>query len=185
MTVRLLIVSHASTKAIRDAAFPLDEPLNTGGEAKARALAASIRRVDAAWTSPALRARQTALALGLDAVADPSLRDIDLGHWAGRVFDEVSTAEPDAVAAWIADPGAAPHGGESIADLLERVAPWLHELRAREGRFVAVSHQAVMRAAVIVALGANPAAFWRIDVAPLCRLVLTGSAAGWTLRSLG
>jgi broad specificity phosphatase PhoE len=185
MSVRLMMVSHASTKAIRDAAFPLDEPLDTGGEAKAKALATSIRRVDAAWTSPALRARQTAMALGLDAIADPTLRDIDLGHWAGRLFDEVSTAEPDAVAAWIADPGAAPHGGESIANVLERVRPWLHALQSGEGRFVAVSHQAVLRAALIVALGASPAAFWRIDIAPLCRLVMVGSVAGWTLRSLG
>jgi hypothetical protein len=81
------MVSHASTDAVRDAAFPLDEPLDTGGEAKARALAASLRRVDAAWSSPALRARQTAVALGLDAATDPVLRDIDLGRWAGQSFD--------------------------------------------------------------------------------------------------
>jgi broad specificity phosphatase PhoE len=185
MIVRLTMVCHGVTKAIRDVAFPMDEPLDPSGEARARALASSFRRVDAAWTSPALRAQQTAAALGLDAVADPALRDIDLGHWAGRPFDEVSTTEPDAVIAWITDPAAAPHGGESVAALLERIRPWLAAQRTRHGRFVAVSHQAVIRAAVLIALDANPAAFWRIDAAPLCRVRLSGNASGWTLQSIG
>ncbi|MGD0431049.1 MAG: histidine phosphatase family protein [Acetobacteraceae bacterium] len=189
MAVRLLMVSHASTDAVRDAAFPLDEPLDTGGEAKARALAASLRRVDAAWSSPALRARQTAVALGLDAATDPVLRDIDLGRWAGQSFDAVRSSEPDAVEKWITNTDAAPHGGESIADLLGRVGPWLEALRAQEGRqegrIVAVSHPAVIRAAVILAIDAKPTAFWRIDIAPLCRVSLRGTHAGWTLRSIG
>jgi broad specificity phosphatase PhoE len=185
MTARLTIVSHASTQAIRDASFPLDEPLDAGGEAKARALATSIRHVDVAWTGPELRARQTTAALGLDAVVDPALRDIDPGRWAGRLFDDVTAAEPSAVAAWIADPGSAPHGGESIMDLLERLRPWLGRLRDGNERLVAISHPAVIRAVVVLALDANPASFWRIDVAPLCRVNLSGNASGWTLRSFG
>jgi broad specificity phosphatase PhoE len=185
MAARLTIVSHASTRAIRDASFPLDEPLDGDGEAKAQALVASIRRVDVAWTGPELRARQTASALGLDAVVDAALRDIELGRWAGRLFDDVSATEPEAAATWIGNPGAAPHGGESITDLLERLRPWLELLRMRHERFVAISHPAVIRAVVILSLDADPASFWRIDVAPLCRVNLSGNASGWTLRSFG
>ena len=66
MNVRLILISHASTSAVREVAFPADEPIDPQGQAKASALAGELRRVDAAWTSPALRATQTATALGLE-----------------------------------------------------------------------------------------------------------------------
>ena len=80
MSVMLTLISHASTRAVRDVAFPMDEPLDPQGRAQAAALAGEIRRVDAAWTSPALRARQTADALTLSATIEPALRDIDYGN---------------------------------------------------------------------------------------------------------
>ena len=52
MTSRLLLVSHGSTKAVREVAFAQDEPLDARGEAREQMLASSIRRVDAAWTGP-------------------------------------------------------------------------------------------------------------------------------------
>jgi phosphohistidine phosphatase SixA len=65
MSVRLILISHASTSAVREVAFPADEPIDPQGQAKASALAGELRRVDAAWTSPALRATQTATACNL------------------------------------------------------------------------------------------------------------------------
>ncbi len=47
---------------------------------------------------------------------------------------------------------------------------------------MAVTHAAVVRAAVVVTLDAPPAAFWRIDIAPLTATVLRGGAGRWTLR---
>jgi broad specificity phosphatase PhoE len=184
MSVRLTLVCHAATSAVRAAAFPLDEPLEPQGEAKAMALAPAIRGVDTALTSPALRARQTASALGLGATVDPALRDIDLGRWAGRTFDDVQGAEPGAVGLWTGQADAAPHGGESVPDLLRRVIPWFDGLGRQTGRIVAVTHPAVIRAAVMLAIDAGPNAFWRIDIAPLCRVTLAGNGARWTLRSI-
>jgi broad specificity phosphatase PhoE len=143
-----------------------------------------LRGVDVAWTSPALRARQTAEALGLDAAVDPVLRDIDLGRWTGHGFDAVLADEPEAMAAWTSDPDAAPHGGESVTALVERVRPWLDALRHDDRRIVAVTHAAVIRAAVLLAIEAGPRSFWRLDVAPLSRVVLSGTPSRWTLRSL-
>jgi broad specificity phosphatase PhoE len=184
MSVRLTLICHGSTSAVRDVAFPLDEPLDAPGHTKAMALAVDLRGVDVAWTSPALRARQTAAALGVDAAVDPVLRDIDLGRWAGRSFSEVATAEPDAVAAWTSQPDVAPHGGESVVNLLDRIAPWLDTLRRDERRIVAVTHPAVIRAAVILAIDARAGSFWHIDVAPLCRVRLSGNGLRWMLQSI-
>jgi broad specificity phosphatase PhoE len=184
MSVRLTLICHGPTSAARDVAFPLDEPLDAAGHAKAAALAADLRGVDVAWTSPALRARQTAAALGLDAAIDPVLRDIDLGRWAGRSFSEVAIAEPEAIASWTSQTDVAPHGGESVVDLLVRIAPWLDTLRRDERRIVAVTHPAVIRAAVILAIDAGAGSFWHIDVAPLCRVRLSGNGPRWTLQSI-
>jgi broad specificity phosphatase PhoE len=185
MSIILTLISHASTRAVRDAAFPMDEPLDPQGRAKAAALAADRRRIDVALTSPALRARQTAEALQLDATVDPALRDIDLGRWAGLVLSDIQGTEPDAVADWISKTDAAPHGGESVADVLERIAPWLGSLSRGAKHVVAVTHPAVIRAAVILAIDAKPASFWRIDVAPLCRVRLSGNGFRWNLQSIG
>src|ERR1700760_3620959 len=94
MRVLFPLICQAATHAVRDAAFPADEPLDPQGLAKATALVPDLRRVDAAWTSPALRARETATALGLQATIDPALRDLDYGNWSGRSLAEIETAMP-------------------------------------------------------------------------------------------
>jgi broad specificity phosphatase PhoE len=185
MSVILTLICHAATHAVRDAAFPADEPLDPQGLAKATALAADIRRVDAVWTGPALRARQTAAALGLKATVDPALSDLDYGTWAGRSLADIETATPGSMAVWTTDCSAAPQGGESIVELLARVAPWLATVGQANGRVVAVTHATVIRAAIVLALDANPVSFWRIDVAPLCRVRLRAKSGRWTLLSIG
>lgn len=185
MTPRLTLLCHASTDAVRRAAFPDDEPLDERGAAQAAAAADRLRAADRSWTSPALRARQTAAALRLSAAADPGLRDCDFGRWAGLRLVDLQAQEPDAVASWIGDPAAAPHGGESILDVLRRVAAWLDERRQDLGHGIAVTHPTVIRAAVIHVIGAPPHAFWRIDVEPLSCTDLRRSGGRWTLRSTG
>ncbi|MCB8879890.1 histidine phosphatase family protein [Acidisoma cellulosilytica] len=185
MSLRLTLIAHAASTATRQASFPLDEGLEPQGWQKAQALAGSLGRVDGAWTAPSLRTRQTAQVLGLVAQMEPALADIDLGAWAGRALAEVAAAEPEGLARWTADPAAAPHSGESVLDLLARVASWLAGLQGQDGRFVAITHAAVIRAVLISVLEADPKSFWRIDVEPLCFARLQAHAGRWTLRSLG
>lgn len=185
MSLRLTLLAHAATAATRAAAFPADEPVEPGGAARAAALAGTLGRADAAWCAPALRARQTAEALGLAATPEPALADLDVGCWTGRSLADVGAADPEGLARWTADPACAPHGGESVAGLVERVAAWLAGLHHHRGHAIAVTHAAVVRAAVVVALDAGPAAFWRIDVEPLSAARLRLHAGRLTLRALG
>src|SRR3954469_16309750 len=60
---RLLLVRHASTAAVRAAAFGADEPLDDGGRAAAARLAARLPRGEV-LVSPARRAIETAAGLG-------------------------------------------------------------------------------------------------------------------------
>jgi broad specificity phosphatase PhoE len=185
MTTRLTLLCHAPTSAARASAFPADEPLDGPALQKLAAFPRHWCRADRCWTSPARRASQTATALHLDAATEPTLRDCDYGRWTGRSFDEVCAQDPAAVAEWMRDPAAVPHGGESLLDLMGRVGQWLDAQNGIPGRAIALTHAAVIRAAVVHAIGAAPHSFWRIDVAPLSRTMLSGNNGRWNLVSLG
>lgn len=178
---RLVLVRHARTSAVRQAAFPVDEPLDDRGRADAAALAGSFR-ADEVLASPARRARETCAALGLEAVVeDPALAECDFGAWAGRSLAQVHEDDPAGVAAWMTDPDAAPHGGESLRAFAARVAGWLNGQAGRDGAAVVVTHGGVVKAAVAHALGAPVEATWRIDVAPLRTTELHAHDGRWTV----
>jgi broad specificity phosphatase PhoE len=129
---------------------------------------------------PEQRCLQTAELLGLQAVVEPRLADLDCGRWRGDVLSGVLPAE---LAMWLTDPTRAPHGGESVIDLIGRVAGWLESLTAVKSTTVAVTHPAVVRAAILTALDAPPKSFWRIDIGPVSRTVMHFRGHAWTLRS--
>lgn len=184
--LRLTLVCHGATAASRRALFsPAEEPLEAAALAQAEGLGPVLRNVDRALASPLLRARQTAAALCLDARADADLADLDCGRWAGRGVAEVQKEEPEALAAWLTDADAAPHGGETRAGLGARVGGWMRRQEAGRGHLAAVTHAAVIRAAVLRVLDAPPDAFWRIDVAPLTLTDLRFDGRRWALRALG
>jgi broad specificity phosphatase PhoE len=183
MPARLTLICHGATAATRAAAFPGDEALEDGAVEQARTLGLSLRGRDRAVTSPALAARQTAAALSLDASVHPELRDCDYGRWCGRKLAEVQATHPGELAAWLSDPGAAPHGGESLLALMLRVSGWMADRLHEDGHTIAVTHAAVMRAAVIDTLGAPSQSFWRIDVEPLSLVDLRSDKRRWVLRA--
>jgi broad specificity phosphatase PhoE len=180
----LLLVRHAPTSATRAATFPADEPLDDRGHKQATRLAASMPLRTEVITSPARRCRQTAEAAGLEATADERIAECDFGTWAGRSLADVNAAEPEAVRAWMLDPDAAPHGGESLTRFATRIARWLDELAAGEGRLAVVTHGEVIKAAVVHALGAPLLAFWRIDASPLAVTELHAHGGRWTIVRL-
>jgi broad specificity phosphatase PhoE len=185
MTARLILICHASTDAVRRSAFPADEPLDDIGRTGAAVLAGHLPNADRCWTSPESRTRQTAEALRVNANVQPLLRDCDYGHWRGRIFDDVCAREPDGVSAWLRDPAATPHGGESILGLMQRVAEWLAGEHAQHHRSIVVTHATIIRAAIVCAIEAAPQSFWRIDVAPLSITRLSGTNGRWNLSSAG
>ncbi|MFE6095999.1 histidine phosphatase family protein [Streptomyces massasporeus] len=181
MTIRLALVCAAAPKG-REVRFA-DTTLDEQALRQARAAAGSLPAATRLYTAPSQRCWQTAEALGWSAVVtETALRDVDMGSWHGRTPEELATAHAAAFTAWLSDPEAAPHGGESVADVCRRVADWLDALPADAGRVAAVVEQAVARAAVIRALSAPLTSFWRVDVPPLTTVSLTGRAGRWNLR---
>jgi broad specificity phosphatase PhoE len=190
MQIRLWLISHASTAAQRSATFADDdEALDARGLAEANAYAQREphkfhdRRGLRALTSPAACARETAQALGLSATIATELADTHYGDWQRMRITDIAAQTPQAFEAWLRDPAAAPPGGESFETVLARVGAWLDGLAARdpaELTTVAITHAAVLRAALIHVLRAPATAFTQIEIAPLTAIELRHSQRGWT-----
>jgi broad specificity phosphatase PhoE len=182
---RILLVRHAPTPATRRHAFPCDEPLDDRGREAAARLAGHLG-ADRVVSSPALRCRETAAAVGLAApVLDPRWAELDFGRWAGRTLDEVASSDPAGLEAWLRDPSVAPPGGESLPAVRERVTAAMTELAAGGGTTVVVTSGGPVKIAVLTALAAPSASLWNVDVAPCSVTTLHARPdGGWTLRSL-
>ena len=173
---------HAATRSTRSFAFPTDEPLDDRGRADAIALAGVVPSRHETLASPSLRCRQTAEAAGLTIDAfDEALAECDFGLWGGRTLDDVADDDAEAVRAWMTDPDAQPHGGESLRTFVARVGRWLDVQAQLDGSAVVLTHGGVAKAAVIHALDAPVAAFWRVDVAPLSITEIHAHDGRWTL----
>jgi len=178
---RLTLISHGMTSALRAARFPDDEDLEPGAVASARSAASRLRAPDRTWCDDTARTRQTVRALGWVPITDPLLADLDVGRWKGLARHEVS---PEELHRWCTDPAAAPHGGESVNGLLQRVDGWLQQVTALPGRTVAVTHPAVVRAVLITTLRADASSFWRVDIGPLSATKLRWRAPSWTFQQV-
>ena len=180
-TTRLTLMCHARTVAQKLACFPTNEPVENTALAS-DSLAGRFTAPRRLICGPELRTRQTARWFGADAQVDETLRDCDWGRWHGRSIKDLQHKEEAALQAWLEDPHATPHGGESVAQLCERVAAWLVSLQATPGHVVAVTHPFVIRAALIQMMRGS--AFHYIDVEPLSvvELCFTGR---WRLRLSG
>jgi broad specificity phosphatase PhoE len=186
VTLRLVLITHASTEATAAARFPYDEPLEARGAGAVASAAGSVpRRLGGSFRGPERRCEQTASGLGLPAEPDASLADVDLGTWRGRTLTGLEAEHPADLVAWLTDPAAAPHGGESLSALMDRVASWLGGLPTGPARIAAITHPAVVRAAVLHVLGAPAECFWRLDTGPLTQTWLTRHGGRWTVRESG
>ena len=104
-----------------------------------------LRRDVPVYSSPLRRARQLAEALHPSPIIDERLCEIDFGDWEGRAWDAI---ERDALDAWAADvTGFVPPGGESVAQLQERVIDFATSLAAQPA-VALVAHAGVLRALV-------------------------------------
>ncbi|MDP9866547.1 MULTISPECIES: bifunctional RNase H/acid phosphatase [Streptosporangium] len=177
----LLLLRHGETPLSVERRFSgLGDPeLTPNGVAQAEAAAARLSRgpygVQVVVSSPLRRARATAetvaARLGLEVVVDEGLREVDFGDWEGHTFTEIQRRWPDLLAAWLADPSAAPPGGESFGEAARRVQATGDRLVERyEGRTVlAVSHVTPIKMLLRSALLAPLAALYRmhLDLAAL------------------
>lgn len=122
---------------------------------------------DAVWvTSHLRRTRQTAEAFashaGLELAeprVEPRLAEQGFGDWQGLTHDQLRQRDEfDWHRFWITPAQTRPPGGESFADLMERVRQAMNDLLQEHAgeNIICVAHGGTIRAALGVALGLEP-----------------------------
>jgi broad specificity phosphatase PhoE len=182
---RLTMLCRGATLSNRTGGFNSDETVLPMEVTKAQRIARLKSRYDAVITAPERSAIETAAVFQADVSIESRVGDLSYGEWKSRTLQEIADADPQALQSWLQDPEAAPHGGESLAQLFGRVSDWMDELRDAGGHTLVVTHAPVIRAAILAVLGAPLDAFWRIDVEPLAVADIRSDGRRWALRSLG
>ncbi|HET7654206.1 MAG TPA: histidine phosphatase family protein [Acidimicrobiales bacterium] len=180
----LIIARHGQTQANAEARLVgrMDPPLTELGLAQAAAMQSAVAGASRVVTSPLLRARQTADALGLPVTVDERWIEVDYGVYDGRRLADVP---PALWATWRDDVSFAPEGGESLLAVGGRVFEACEALaeEATATDIVVVTHVSPLKAAVAWALEAGADVVWRmfVDLASLTRIAI--SDRGPLLRS--
>jgi probable phosphoglycerate mutase len=188
--VTLYFVRHGETDWNRAGRYQgqRDIPLNATGRSQAsrngRALAEVLGTAAASLdyiASPLMRALETMEIIRAELTlprhdyrTDHRLRELDYGHWEGRLWEELPHSDPEGYAARVADPwNWQPVGGESYRMLSERVGLWLADT---ERDAVVVSHGGVSRVLRGLVLQLSGTEIARLDV-PQDKILMVASGA--------
>lgn len=169
----LIIARHGQTQANAEARLVgrLDPPLTDLGRQQAASMAPAVSGATRVITSPLLRARQTADALGLPVTVDERWIEVDYGIYDGRRLGDVPS---ELWSHWRADVSFAPEGGESLLAVGNRVFDACESLveEATTSDVVVVTHVSPLKAAVAWALGSDAEVVWRmfVDLASVTRI---------------
>ncbi len=146
-----------------------DAPLSETGWEQAQRTAKFLAPcpVSAVYTSPLLRARQTAQVIAephrLEPQTEEALAECDLGQWAGKTWPEIMEQDAEYYRRFIESPDVVGYrGGENLTQVLQRTAPALERIGRRHlgQTVVVVAHNIVLRTYLSHLLGL-PLKQWR------------------------
>lgn len=154
--MKLYLVRHGEAERSEGRAVgQLDLPLSDLGARNLEALAASwqgpspFRLFASDLRRAADSARILARRFGVEPVLDARLREVSFGDWEGRAWDEVYESDRRRYDAWTERWwDLAPPGGESFADVAERVLAWFQDLGGGADTIV-VAHGGSIRALLV------------------------------------
>ncbi|WP_238419852.1 histidine phosphatase family protein [Gordonia sp. 'Campus'] len=147
--------------------------LTEEGRRQARTAAERVAREDsiaAIVTSPLSRTRSTAdevaARTGVEVVEHAGLIETDFGEWEGLTFSEAAARDPEIHRAWLSDITLAAPGGESFAQVADRIAETKNELLERYSgqTVVLVSHVTPIKSMLRDALGVGPELLFRLHL---------------------
>lgn len=154
---RLLMIRHAATSWNRNTRIQglSDIPIDAEAREEASKWCLPAGFDDADWySSPLVRATETAHLLGESPKMDERLIEMNWGDWEGdtlenlrRILGEDMTRNENQGLDF------RPPGGESPRDLQERLHPWLGEIARAGNPAVAVTHKGIIRAIMALATG--------------------------------
>ena len=154
--MNLLLVRHGEIPSNVSKIYAGSSPerLTPRGELQAKEVARKLTEynIDALYTSPVERARQTAGIIGgkigKDALIENAFREIEMGPWEGMSEDEVAGTYPEEWAIWMSRPADLQlRGRETLDALLKRVLSGVHKICNKTGgrNLLIVTHVAIIR----------------------------------------
>lgn len=163
------------------------------GRAQAERLATRMKRaaLDAIVSSDLERALETAQivgrACGVDVERNPHLREVNVGTWTGKSYDEIERLHPEDWAAIARGEDVRRGGGETYAELAVRIELALEQIAGARphGRVLVVSHGGAIRSFIARILGVSKEGFRVLDAVSNCGLThLERSESGrYSLRT--
>lgn len=161
----LLLARHGECTASGTYCGRTDAPLTAKGREQAAALAHVVATypIQACFTSPLLRARETAqitlAGRNVPLLVDDRLREVDFGAWEGKKYAEIEQGWPQLIPAWLSDPSQVDiPEGEPFSSLRCRVREFLDEhSRSASGDCVLVIAHGGPLAVIGLELLARPA----------------------------
>lgn len=193
--MRLLLLRHGETQWNHEGRIQGQGllGLNATGRRQVRKLARAVEREQpvALYTSPLLRARETAgivgSRLGLSPIELPGLAEADVGDLDGLTGEETRIQFPGFLETWRANPGSVTMpGGESMTQVQERAwraVEWLHERHPKDA-VAAVSHNFTIQALLCRLLGLPLDDFRRLRVELASMTILELGRDGGSLVTL-
>jgi probable phosphoglycerate mutase len=169
------IARHGETDWNREGRYQgrLESTLTELGQRQASALAYALAEADVRRiiSSPLHRtvetARPLAERLGLPIETDERLIEIGHGSWEGLLRDEIERDDPNRMRLWRTSPeSVAFQGGERLTDVLERWQAFASALSQQpgikhQGNIVIITHDALVRCAILDMLGRPLSDFWQ------------------------
>jgi broad specificity phosphatase PhoE len=182
----LILVRHGESTGNAEGRLlgRIDSPLTHRGLEQARSLADTVAGADRLISSPLVRARDTAEALGtgLPVEIDERWVEVDYGEFDGRKLTDIPA---EVWRMWRSDPAFVPPGGESLASAGARVRGACEELFADpdgaargDGTVVVVSHVSPIKAAACWSLGMGDEGAWRLYLANASATRITWGRGG-------
>jgi broad specificity phosphatase PhoE len=177
MSLRLVLLRHAETDWNREGRYQgwTDTALSRTGRAQAAAAGRLLasQPLAAVWSSPLRRALDTATAIALprqlEVRVSPAFKEMRFGAWEGLTGAEVRARFPEQYQAWRETPHLAERsGGETLAEVRQRVLDGLEEMRAaHDGHSVClVAHGVSARILILEALGLGLDRLWSLELSP-------------------
>jgi broad specificity phosphatase PhoE len=191
VSVRLYIARHAETTWNLAGRYQgrRESALSARGVEQGFALGEAVAAIEPPVarivSSPMLRTRATAAfaaeRLNLPVETDDALIEIAHGTWEGRLRDEIAANDPVRYAAWRERPAeVAFEEGESLQDVLAR---WrrFRAASAVDVPTLLVTHDAIVRVALIDIAGRDLSEFWATRVENAAYAVVEVEGPRWTL----
>lgn len=150
-----------------------DFPLNEKGLIQAQDLARELKNfpVKYIYSSPLVRARQTAEAIGEQCGAEVKIEEgfnnIELGSWEGRFMKKIAQEYPKEWELWVHNPEKLKvEDMETLYDVQKRAKACLDSLVSQHNGevLVVVSHRAVLKPLIAACLNIASPYFWKIHL---------------------